>query len=113
IIKVPHHGARGSVDNDFISKVMPDIAVISAGYQNSYRHPSTEAISSYNEAGAAIYRTDLDGAVIITSRNGKTNVITYKDTLYKITSFDRLTSMLNTEFANLKLVLEGCCNEGF
>lgn len=113
VIKVPHHGARGSVDNDFISNVMPDIAVISAGYQNSYRHPSTEAISSYKKVDAAIYRTDLDGAVLVTSRNGKTDVITYKDTLLKIISFDGLTSMLNSEFANLTLLMEGCCNGGF
>ncbi len=113
VIKVPHHGARGSVDDNFISSVKPDIAVISAGYQNSYRHPSPEAIYSYNRIGAAIYRTDLDGAIILETGNGKTDVITYKDTLLKKIYFDRLTSMLKSEFTNLKMVMEGCCNGGF
>jgi len=113
VIKVPHHGSRGSVENSFISSVNPDIAVISAGYQNSYRHPSPEAIYSYNRIGAAIYRTDLDGAIILETGNGKTDVITYEDTLLKKVSFDRLTSMLNSEFINLKMVMEGCCNGGF
>jgi len=113
VIKVPHHGARGSVDDNFIASVKPDIAVISAGYQNSYRHPSPEAIYSYNRIGASIYRTDLDGAIILETRNGKTDVITYKDTLLKKIYFDRLTSMLNSEFINLKMVMEGCCNGGF
>ncbi len=113
VIKVPHHGARGSVDDNFIASVKPDIAVISAGYQNSYRHPSPEAIYSYKRIGAAIYRTDLDGAIILETGNGKTDVITYEDTLLKKVSFDRLTSMLNSEFINLGMVMEGCCNGGF
>ena len=113
VIKVPHHGARGSVDNDFISYVKPDIAVISAGYQNSYRHPSPEAISSYNKVGAAIYRTDMDGAVILSmEENGTSDVITYNDIHLKKVSFDRLTSMLNSEYINLKKVKGGCCNGG-
>ncbi len=113
VIKVPHHGARGSVDNEFISSVKPDIAIVSAGYQNSYRHPSPEAISAYSRAGSAIYRTDLDGAIILNTKNGKTDVITYKDTLLKKVSFDSLKSMLNSEFTNLNKVMEECIYEGF
>ncbi|MEK6713909.1 MAG: DNA internalization-related competence protein ComEC/Rec2 [Nitrospirota bacterium] len=112
VIKVPHHGAKGSVENSFISSVNPDIAVISAGYQNSYRHPSPEAISAYNEIGAAIYRTDLDGAVILETGNGKTEIRTYNEIGLKKVSFDNLPAMLRTELTNLKMTIEGCCNEG-
>ncbi len=112
VIKVPHHGARGSVENRFISSVNPDIAVISAGYQNSYRHPSPEAISAYNEIGSAIYRTDLDGAVILAAENGKTEIRTYKDMGLKKVSFDNLPAMLKTELTNIKMTIEGCYYEG-
>ncbi|MCC6543823.1 MAG: DNA internalization-related competence protein ComEC/Rec2 [Nitrospirae bacterium] len=112
IIKVPHHGARGSVDSNFISYVRPDIAVISAGYQNSYHHPSAEAISLYKRAGTAIYRTDLDGAIIVKSSNGRNDVITYYDTLLKKVSSDRVTSILFSEFINIKKAIGGYCNGG-
>ncbi len=112
IIKVPHHGAAGSVDSRFMSSVNPSIAVISAGYQNSYGHPSPEVVSSYETSGSAIYRTDQDGAVIVTAWDGKTGVITYRDTLLKKISFDGLASLTDSELTNLKMTMEGCCNGG-
>ncbi len=112
ILKVPHHGARGSVDAKFISSVKPAAAIISAGYQNSYRHPSPEAISAYRQAGSAIYRTDLDGAITVMTYNGKPLVRTYQDTLLKKASFDSLTTITDTEINNLKIVMEEFCNGG-
>ncbi|MCC7202391.1 MAG: DNA internalization-related competence protein ComEC/Rec2 [Nitrospirae bacterium] len=112
ILKVPHHGARGSVDAKFISSVKPAAAIISAGYQNSYRHPSPEAISAYRHAGSAIYRTDLDGAITVITYSGKPLVRTYQDTLLKKASFDSLTTITDTEINNLKMVMEEFCNGG-
>jgi competence protein ComEC len=105
VIKVPHHGSKGSVEHGFIDAVSPYIAVISAGYQNSYHHPSPEVIVAYRETGANIFRTDMDGAVILETENGKTVIKTYEDTVLTKVSFDSLLSMLKTELRNLKMAM--------
>ena len=43
----------------------PAIAVISAGARNPFRHPTPEALGRLEAAGARIYRTDRDGAVLL------------------------------------------------
>jgi competence protein ComEC len=39
--------------------------VISVGARNPFRHPSPEAVARLEAAGARVYRTDRDGAVIL------------------------------------------------
>jgi competence protein ComEC len=62
-IVVPHHGSRTSSSREFISAVAPRWAVVAAGYRSRFGHPSGEVLERYRTAGAAIMRTDLDGAV--------------------------------------------------
>ena len=38
---------------------------ISVGARNPFRHPSPEALARLEAAGARVYRTDRDGAVIL------------------------------------------------
>jgi competence protein ComEC len=38
---------------------------VSAGYRNRYGHPRPEVLERYRLAGAAVLRTDLDGAVTV------------------------------------------------
>ncbi|MCL2164339.1 MAG: hypothetical protein FWH55_08105, partial [Oscillospiraceae bacterium] len=64
IIDVPHHGSKNSSGEDFISAVSPSIAVFEAG-KNNYGHPDENVILNYQNAGADILRTDLDGTVSI------------------------------------------------
>ncbi len=70
VLKVPHHGSRGSLDRGFLSRVRPGIAVISAGAGNRYGHPSEEALAAYASMGSAIFRTDREGTVVIETRGG-------------------------------------------
>lgn len=107
VIKVPHHGSRGSVEDGFISAVRPDIAVISAGYQNSYHHPSEEAISAYKSAGASVYRTDQDGAVTIEAKGGMLQIRRYEDRAFKRADFNDWRSMVRTEAQNFQKMKEG------
>jgi len=37
--------------------------VVAAGYRSRFGHPSEEVLQRYRAAGAAVMRTDLDGAV--------------------------------------------------
>ena len=70
-IVVPHHGSRTSSSPEFISAVAPRWAVVAAGYRSRFGHPSGEVLERYRAAGAAVMRTDLDGAVhVLLEKNG-------------------------------------------
>jgi competence protein ComEC len=68
VVKVPHHGARSSLDREWIGQIRPRYAVISAGRANSYGHPTAEVLHAYADAQAEILRTDRDGAIWIEGR---------------------------------------------
>jgi competence protein ComEC len=77
VLKVAHHGARGSTTFEFLRAVHPTVAVISVGQHNSYGHPSPETIGRLVEAGAAIYRTDQDGAIMLETDGRSLTVTTW------------------------------------
>ena len=63
VLKVPHHGA-GTSDPDWLKLVGADLAVISVG-QNDFGHPVGWVVSTLEESGAAVMRTDLYGDVVV------------------------------------------------
>jgi len=67
VLKVPHHGSCTSSYAPFLSIIHPEVSVISVGAHNSYGHPCAETISRLEQVGAKVYRTDLDGTIVITS----------------------------------------------
>jgi competence protein ComEC len=77
VLKVAHHGARGSTTSEFLAAVRPLIAVISVGTRGTYGHPSPEVIARLVRAGATIYRTDRDGAVIFETDGRSLKVTTW------------------------------------
>ncbi len=68
VLKVPHHGARSSMDQEWLREVHPQYAVVSVGATNPYGHPAESVLKTYEEHDIAVYRTDLDGAVWVTGR---------------------------------------------
>jgi len=63
VLFVPHHGSVHSSSPDFIRKVSPQYAVISAGKGNIFRHPHSLTLERYKKANVHVLRTDHDGAV--------------------------------------------------
>ena len=63
---VPHHGSRTSSTPPFVAAVAPRIAVFTPGYRNRFGHPRAEVVARYARTDARLFRTDLDGAVILT-----------------------------------------------
>jgi len=63
VLKVGHHGSKNSTMPEFLERVGPQIAIISAGEQNPYGHPSAELLERLRGSGARILRTDEEGAV--------------------------------------------------
>lgn len=75
IVKVPHHGSRASLISDFLRAIRPKIAIFEVG-KNSYGHPSEEALSSYAELGAKLFRTDKNGTIrLIVGENRNITVV--------------------------------------
>lgn len=77
ILKVPHHGSATSSSQLFLDALRPDIAVISAGRGNPFGHPVTSVLDRYKHIGAAIYRTDQDGAVMVETDGSTVRVATF------------------------------------
>ena len=67
VLKVGHHGSSTSTSYPFLREVLPEYAVISCGTGNSYGHPHEECLSRLSDADVTVYRTDLDGSVVIFS----------------------------------------------
>jgi competence protein ComEC len=67
ILKVGHHGSRTSTSDILVEAVAPKYALISSGKDNKYGHPHPEAMSTLNQYGANIFRTDLLGTIIMRS----------------------------------------------
>jgi len=63
ILKVGHHGSDTSTDELFLKEVNPKYALISAGLNNSYGHPTLNVIERLQKHDIDIFRTDLDGAI--------------------------------------------------
>ena len=71
VIKIAHHGSNSSSSLEFLKKVSPTYAVISVGEDNSYNHPHKEVLDRLEEIGSIVYRTDLDGNIIISTDGNK------------------------------------------
>lgn len=76
VLKVGHHGSKNSTTYTFLREIMPQYAVISVG-DNSYGHPTEDTLSRLRDADVKVYRTDMQGDIIVTS-DGKTVTITTK-----------------------------------
>ena len=67
VVKVPHHGSAGSSSPAFVAATGALHAVISAGRGNRFGLPRPEAVERWASAGAHVYRTDLEGTIVLRS----------------------------------------------
>jgi competence protein ComEC len=75
VLKVAHHGSRTSSTPALLDSVRPSLAVVSVGPRNPYGHPDPGVLTRLAAAGADIYRTDHDGAVLLET-DGRTLTVT-------------------------------------
>jgi competence protein ComEC len=80
IYKVCHHGSKYQ-DEELMSALSAQIAVISVGAKNSYGHPAPETIEYLTRLGTQVVRTDVDGAVAITAKQHHLRVRKSKGTI--------------------------------
>lgn len=65
VLKVGHHGSKTSTTPELLDTVRPSIALISAGFENNYRHPHPDILKRLAERGVMVLRTDVHGLVTI------------------------------------------------
>lgn len=75
VLKVAHHGSDTSTSAALLEAVQPRCAVISSGEDRSML-PRNAVLQRLHTAGAEIFRTDTDGAVVFSAADGKISVIT-------------------------------------
>ena len=78
VLKVAHHGSNDATSAQFLNKVHPEYAIISCGKNNDYHHPHKVTLDKLERIGAKIYRTDIDGTIIIKSNGDNINIETNK-----------------------------------
>lgn len=66
ILKVGHHGSKGSSTKEFIDHVRPRLALFSAGRNNIYKHPHQETLGRFHQRKIKTLRTDQNGAIRFT-----------------------------------------------
>lgn len=74
LLKVGHHGSRGSTGERFLADLAPRVAVMSLGRRNRHGHPAPETLARLATAGATVFRTDRDGAIRVTVAAGQMTV---------------------------------------
>ena len=63
VVKIPHHGAKSSLNRRWIRQLRAKTAVVSAGKGNRYGHPAQAVLWAYRHMD--VYRTDSDGAIVL------------------------------------------------
>ncbi|MBU2493014.1 MAG: DNA internalization-related competence protein ComEC/Rec2 [Bacteroidetes bacterium] len=79
ILKLGHHGSKTSSSEQFLRIVTPDYAIVSAGIDNKFKHPSQVVVDRLINLGVNIKRTDIEGAIIIESDGNKIKFIDWKN----------------------------------
>jgi len=63
VLKVGHHGSRFSTSEEFLERLRPGLALISAGAGNRFGLPSARTVDLLRSKGIPLYRTDRDGTI--------------------------------------------------
>ena len=63
VLKVAHHGSRTSSIEEWLDHTQPSLALVSAGIDNLYGHPSLEVMKRLEERRVLTLRTDQQGLV--------------------------------------------------
>lgn len=64
VLKVAHHGSANQ-DPELLRTLSPRIGLISVGADNGYGHPSPRLLDQLTALGALLYRSDIDGDVVV------------------------------------------------
>jgi competence protein ComEC len=84
ILKVPHHGSATSSSVEFVEHVRAAVALIGVGRGNPYGHPVRAVLDRLQDAGAQVFRTDLDGQVDVVTDGREVKVTTFTGRTFRM-----------------------------
>ena len=79
ILLVPHHGSLSSSLSAWVNQLSPEWAVVTAGYNNRYRHPHKTVSDRYLRQQATLLNTANQGAIQFTiGRENNWRVVSWR-----------------------------------
>ncbi len=78
VLKLGHHGSSTSSCEEFYDKVSPVYAIVLCGVDNEYGHPHDETEKLVKDKKDTMYRTDIQGTIVVTVKDGKYTFTTEK-----------------------------------
>lgn len=82
VLKVGHHGSYSSSSEAFLKAVSPGVSIISCGADNEYGHPHSDALKRLAKFTNYLYRTDIDGTILVSTDGKEYSVVTENGTAY-------------------------------
>ncbi len=79
VVLAPHHGSATSSGAALVAAADAVHVIVQAGYRNRFGHPAPRVLRRWQRAGADIWRTDLDGAVLVDSDADGLRVRAWRD----------------------------------
>ena len=80
VMAAPHHGSKSGCNAMTVKLVSPNTVLISAGVDNQYGHPHSQALAVYQRIARHVYATNVAGGVSLLTRREandfKTTVMT-------------------------------------
>ncbi|MGQ9454572.1 MAG: ComEC/Rec2 family competence protein [Armatimonadota bacterium] len=80
VLLVGHHGAKETCSPPWLTAIKPRIAIISCGRGNNYGHPSPSVIRRLRSLNVHVFRTDKNGAILVSTDGKRLLVRTFRTT---------------------------------
>lgn len=78
VLLAGNHGAPATCSKTFLAEVEPEIAILSVGPDNVNGYPAEGTCNRLRDAGAELYRTDMNGTIVITTDGDEYHIVTEK-----------------------------------
>lgn len=78
VLLVPHHGGLTSSTEPFLDKVQPKFAIVSCAFENVFNDPHPDVLRRFSKRDVKIFRTDIHGAITITTDGTNITYSTFK-----------------------------------
>jgi competence protein ComEC len=65
VLKVAHHGSEDAGLGALLDRIVPRLALISVGADNTYGHPTPSTLSTLAAHHVPVLRTDREGAIVL------------------------------------------------
>lgn len=65
IVKIGHHGSKTASSREFIEAMSPEYGIITVEKNAKSNLPAKTIVNRYKEYGVKLYRTDLNGTIVI------------------------------------------------